>query len=694
MGFLSKKSRINSKSHAVLSIPCVCAIVVLFGPFFCDAQEAELNSEFTQKIRPILEQYCYDCHSGDYPEAGVDLEKYRSFAEVSGGLETWAKAFDEIHQKEMPPADCDQPTDQQRSDFKDWMLKVIESQSQEQSPLGRARRLSRFEFENTIRDLFRMDRDVFNNPARVIKTTNYFNPATRKMPRHVFAVSYFFGADRRHSDLSGVSTLPVDPPVEHGFSNDQDALSLSPLQMENFIEIGSSLVNSPEFPQLCGIWESMFAAKPGDALADAEARGREQIKIFLPRAFRAPIESSVLAKYQQLFENELRLTKDYTKSMKTAAVAILISPQFLYRTEFASLESVATDEELMQNFALANRLSYFLWSSMPDEILIQAAREKRLTRPGELRRQVDRMLLDRRIKALSVDFGMQWLKLQKIATVQPDKDKYPEYYRRDLPPPGISMMIEQMLLFETVMVENRSILDFIASDFSYLNRQLMLWYSMDPQKLIGFMPPNENFEDFFRVNWETEHRGGVIASGAMLLSTSTTTRTSPVYRGAWILDVIFNSPPPPAPADIPPLEPAGSQTDVHLNVREKLKLHSEDPTCASCHVKMDPLGFALEMFDTVGKWRKSYDSGDKIDASGILEGEPFDGPVRLKNVILRKKERFVQAFVEHTVKYALGRQLHYSDKPAIQKITSNVLSQDSRFQSVIREVVLSELFQQ
>ncbi|MCP4774471.1 MAG: DUF1588 domain-containing protein [Planctomycetaceae bacterium] len=220
----------------------------------------------------------------------------------------------------------------------------------------------------------------------------------------------------------------------------------------------------------------------------------------------------------------------------------------------------------------------------------------------------------------------------------------------------------------------------------------MDWYSVDPEEVLGYSPPVEGFEDFFRIKWPNGHRGGVLSSGAMLISTSTTTRTSPVYRGAWILDVIYNSPPPPAPANVPPLEPTSGEVSTDLSVREKLAKHRENEACATCHDVIDPPGFAFEMFDAVGKWRSTYANGKKVDSSGELRGDAFVGSERFKNVVLRDKSRFVRAFVEHTMKYALGRQLKFVDQPDIRQIAEKVAEQDFRFRTVMVEVVLSGLF--
>ena len=655
------------------------------------------NDRFKTQVRPFLAKYCLDCHSGENGEGDMDLARFQNQSDVDNDMETWLGVLHQVEDGNMPPEDVVQPKTPEINRMTSWILDSLNPVAGSNQQLGKLRRLNRFEYENTIRDLFRLSRPCFNNPARIIQTNDYFQPATGRMPRYVLAVSYFYNSHRRHSDLPGVSSLPVDPPVEHGYANDQDALSLSPLLMENYLEISTSMLNNSEFAQISELWGSMFTVEGNATKSRAIQQGHTQIELFLPRAFRRPATAEEVLRYQRLFDLELADSDSYTEAMKTTASAILVSPNFLYRQEFlcaVDFPRSVHEQELAKNYALANRLSYFLWGSMPDDQLFQAARERRLTKPQYLERQVDRMMDDPKIKSLSTDFGMQWLKVQKAASALPDKTRFPDYYKgfQTIPPPAVSMMMEQLLFFEAVMVEDRSIEEFISSDFAFLNRQLMDWYQINPKTALGYTPALENFEDFFRVKWSNEHRGGVLSSGAMLISTSTTTRTSPVYRGAWVLDVIFNSPPPPAPADVPPLEPAHGKKLTSLNVREKLAQHREDPACASCHDRIDPMGFALEMFDAVGRWRSEYETGDRIDSSGELNGEKFVGSARFKNVILSDKSRFVRAFIEHTMKYALGRQLHYSDEPAIRRMTQNVIKQNCRFRSVIKQVVLSEPF--
>lgn len=650
---------------------------------------------FQTNVRPFLKNFCLDCHSGDGAESDLDLDRFANTDDVTADLECWSRVLTRLEQGDMPPSDAAQPKPKAKQAIQDWIFQKISSSDKSSLRLGRLRRLNRVEYENTIRELFRLSRHCFNNSARIIRTDDYFQPASGKMPRYVLAVSHFLNADRRYSDMPGVSNLPVDPPVEHGFANDQDALSLSPLLMEKYFEVSSSMLNNLEFPHICGIWDSMFMPSGGEEAKAAREQSREQIAMFLPRAFRRRVTKDELNRYHKLFDREFAESNSYTEAMKTTVSAILVSPSFLYRQEFfvPAKDDSSQDSNVMdENYAMASRLSYFLWGSMPDDALFQAAREKRLTTSVGLSAEVERMMKDRRIKSLSTDFGMQWLKVQKVTSAIPERTRFPSYYKINMAPPAVAMMIEQMLFFETVMIENRSIEEFISSDFAYLNRQLMDLYQLDCKKVLGYTPPEEEFEDFFRIRWPNDHRGGVITSGAMLISTSTTTRTSPVYRGAWILDVIYNAPPPAPPANVPPLEPAEGDPGVVLNVRKKLEQHRLDPACASCHDRMDPPGLALEKFDAIGRWRNQYESGDPIDARGEFEGVEFDGASRFKSVVLRNKSRFVKAFVEHTMKYALGRQLHFSDQPEIRRVTKKVMEQDGRFRSVIEQVVLSESF--
>jgi hypothetical protein len=548
--------------------------------------------------------------------------------------------------------------------------------------------MNRTEYENTVRDLLRLRNDVFDNPSQIVITTDYFQPVTRAMPDYVLAMSHNFYRQRKPPELPDLSELPNDPPVIHGFNNDQSTLSISPVYMEACLARAQSLVDDGNFYRQTGLWDSLFVSSGELDSQQQVDRARQRLSIFMTRAFRRPVTAEELDRYLHLFQRNLE-TSGFTGAMKTTVAAILSSPSFLLRRD-RSADRAGSGE--VDPYDMASRLSYFLWASMPDADLLEAAAEGRLTSDADIRAQVRRMMLDRKIKSLATDFGMQWLKLNKLNSARPDKDLFPDWYRNDADPPGISMMVEQLLLFETILVEDRSILDFINADFAYLNRTLMDWYHVDPQPALGYRPPADSFEDFFRITWPNQHRGGIIASGAMLASTSATTRTSPVYRGAWILDVVFNEPPPPPPPNVPALDGDGNQARQFTNVREKLAVHRASPACAVCHDRIDPAGFGLEKFDPVARFRKTYADGSAIDATGELDGEPYDGAARFKNVILKQKDRFVTGFVKHVARYALGRALSIEDEPEIGRIAARVAARDYRFSSVIEEIALSQLF--
>lgn len=444
-----------------------------------------VRDEFVGSIKPFLKNYCLKCHSGDEAEGDMQLSEFESLDDVIADLDSWSTVLDVLEHRDMPPEEERQPPLAETDFVKSWILDTIAKQTEQPQPLATIRRLNRVEYENTIRDLFRLSRPCFNNAAAIIQTDDYFQPASGKMPRYVLAVSQYSNAHRRHSDLPGVSNLPVDPPVEHGFANDQTSLNLSPLMMEHYFEIATALLNSTEFAEISGLWQAMFVPHSQDP-EELQAQARRQLSSFLPRAFRRDVEPEESQRYQSLFDNEFQETSSYTESMKTAVSAILISPNFLFHLEFSHLQEGI---ELEDQFSIASRLSYFLWASMPDDALFQAAREGRLRDPTELRRQVHRMMEDKKIKSLATDFGMQWLKLQKVSSAKPDKDRFPRYYYLNgMQPPAVSMMVEQLLLFETIMVEDRSILEFISADFAYLNRTLIDWYQVNPQEVLGYTP--------------------------------------------------------------------------------------------------------------------------------------------------------------------------------------------------------------
>ncbi|MDB2318647.1 DUF1587 domain-containing protein, partial [bacterium] len=285
---------------------------------------------------PFLENYCLDCHDGADGEGEVDLSTFSTTKDVVGGLTLWGNVLRQVESGRMPPESSSQPSTSEIAKLSDWLMTAVAKQAPDDQVSGQIRRLNRAEYENTIRDLFRVPRSCFNNNSKIIQTNDYYQPATGKMPRHVLAVSCFWNSRERYSDLPGVSTLPVDPPVEHGFANDQSALSLSPLLMESYLEISNSLLNNVEFAQLSNLWQSLFRANQGESKSESIQRAGEQLDSFLPRAFRRRVSEEEKVIYLSLFESEFKDSGSYTASMITTVSAALISPNFLFRHEFLS----------------------------------------------------------------------------------------------------------------------------------------------------------------------------------------------------------------------------------------------------------------------------------------------------------------------------------------------------------------------
>jgi len=301
---------------------------------------------------------------------------------------------------------------------------------------------------------------------------------------------------------------------------------------------------------------------------------------------------------------------------------------------------------------------------------------------------VNRLLSDKKLKRFCDSFPGQWLQLDRIITSVPDERLFPEFYFRPYRA-SMHMMLEPLLVFETVLVENRSILELVDSDFSYRSELLKSWYSGNRKR--GRAPPTSI--PFERVTITDRRQGGVITTAAVMTMTSNATRTQPITRGAWMTTVVFNNPPEPPPADVPPLPEKPGADEENLTLRERLEAHRERPDCAGCHARIDPLGFAFENYGPTGMWRDTYENGRPVDASGeLFRRHKFDDIIQFKDAILVEKERFARAFAKHLLAFAMGRAIEPVDEPALDKVIANSAKNDFRLRDMIREIVLSAPF--
>ena len=404
---------------------------------------------------------------------------------------------------------------------------------------------------------------------------------------------------------------------------------------------------------------------------------RKTIERFATRAWRRPLQPGELDRFVQLGRTVYDNEGTVEDAIQVVFQAALSSPFFLFRVELDAEPENPAAIHPVSPFELATRLSYFLWSSMPDEELFKLAASGRLLEAGVLRQQAGRMLRDPRSIALAENFAEQWLQTRFLDGSTPDPDIFPGFDA----PLREAMREETRLFFLALVEEDRSMLEFIDSDFTFLNERLARHYGIE----------GVNGEEFRKVSVEGTARGGVLTQGSVLTLTSYPTRTSPVFRGKWILEQLLGMPPPPPPPDVPDL---AGDTDAVLSgsIRQRLEKHRLDPACAACHDRLDPLGFALENFDAVGAWRE-FDGKFLVDAKAHLPGgKPFEGPGELKELLKSRPKVFVRALCEKMLTYALGRGLEYYDKCTIDQLVDLTAANGYKIRSLIFGIVESDTF--
>lgn len=420
---------------------------------------------------------------------------------------------------------------------------------------------------------------------------------------------------------------------------------------------------------------------------------REVMTRFLRRAFRRPVTPDELARSMQLVTDAMDDGDKWEAAIQFAMTAALCSPKFLFRVEVDENPSRKQVHDLNE-FQLASRLSYFLWNSMPDDTLLDLAEKKQLT--ANLDSQVERMLADARASSLVQGFAMQWLQLQRIDFVSPDGKLFPTFNAAL----RAAMVRETEMFMESILREDRSVLDLIDADYTFVNAPLAQHYGIADTNgnAVGAKPAGKRGrpirgDNFVRVLLQDRNRGGLLTQASVLTVTSNPTRTSPVKRGRWVLEQIMGAPPPPPPGNVPELSEAEADITA-ASLRERMEVHRRNPACANCHAKMDPIGFALENFNAVGGWR-TKDGGFDIDATGeFTDGTKFVGPAALKTFVMQRKESFVRCLTEKLLIYALGRGLEYYDRPTVESIVQTLPAEEYRLSALVTHIVKCDAFRQ
>ncbi len=423
----------------------------------------------------------------------------------------------------------------------------------------------------------------------------------------------------------------------------------------------------------------IFACRPLSA-ADETPCATKIVTRIAEQAYRRPVDAADVAGLMKFYDQGRKEGGNFEAGIRLALQAILASPQFIFRLEEAPAAAKPGQNYRLSDYDLASRLSYFLWASVPDKDLLAAASQGSLRNPVVLEKQVRRMLADPRSEALATRFAAQWLRLQDIDQIKPDALAYPAYDHIL----AESMRRETELLFNALIHENRPIEELLTADFTFVNERLAEHYRI----------PNVSGSDFQRVPLTNPNRRGILGHGSVLMLTSVADRTSPVLRGKWIMEVLLGSPPPPPPPNVPAFDESNATDGGRLlTVRERMEQHRKNPACNSCHRLIDPLGLALENFDVTGAWR-IRDNGNPIDPTGDLyDGTKMDGPIALRNAILKHSDAFVLSFTENLMTYALGRRVEFYDMPAVRQIIREAAKNENKMPAFVLGVVKSNAFQ-
>ena len=487
------------------------------------------------------------------------------------------------------------------------------------------------------------------------------------------------GQNQRTFDVSGrreaksyehkLKLKPGKHQVDLAFINDAYVANKG----DRNLYVGTVTISAPPIPSKS---DGFVSVRP-KGNKNVKQAATEVLTPFVTKAFRRPATAAEIARYVGIVELAAKDGESFDQSIQYAVQGVFISPSFLFRVETDQRPNDPMASRVVSDYELASRLSYFIWSTMPDEKLFELAGSGQLGQPVVLEQQVKRMLADSKAQALTNNFAEQWLNLRSLDEITPD----PALFKGFSTELKDDMKRETLLLFDTIKSEDRSILEFLDADFTFVNQRLAQHYGMPPV----------NGAEFQRVSLNPKQRAGVLTHASVLTITSNPDRTSPVKRGKWIMENVLGSAPPPPPPNVPELE-ATQKAKPNATLREQLELHRKDPGCASCHRTMDTLGFGFENFNAVGIWRDK-DGGHDINPSGVLpSGDKFDGPTELVQILKARKKQFSRCLSEKMLTYALGRGLEYYDRCAIDEILDRLDRNNYRFSQLVSGIVNSRPF--
>jgi hypothetical protein len=607
------------------------SILMLMGSLAlaASAEAGDSSDAIEREVTPLVREFCWECHRGSKAKGGVDLASQTNSAAFYRNPKVWETVVRSVEDREMPPTGADLPTETQRLQLLDALQTLLDHPDPRfvvADPGAKSiHRLNRTEYNRTVQDLLGVT-------------------------------------------LSPADAFPADGGGGAGFDNNADTLYVPPILMERYLGAADDLLAvAPE--------ERLFPVQSAWYRTERETARRNLLE-FTRRAFRRPADGTDITRLLGFYDRNRRQGNDAKTALRAAYKVVLVSPKFLFRIE---QERDQTTPWRVDAYELASRLSYFLWSSTPDEELLASAENRSLLNDAELDCQVRRMLADPKAHVFVEQFTSQWLGTKTLhTTAHPDRRKYPHFSDglRD------AMAAEPVEFVWSLIQENASALRLLDADYTFANAELARLYGL----------PEVASTNLVRVSLPNRNRGGITGMAAVLTQTSYPLRTSPVLRGKWILEEVLGTPPPPPPPLVATLPP-DDVVKEGLTFRQRLEEHRNKPQCASCHARLDPIGFALENFDAIGAWRDSID-GKPVDATGILtNGEVVEGPVQLKNSLMARRDLFLRHLTEKLMAYALGRGLEFHDIPSVKEVLRKASTNDHRLNSMILEIVRSYPFQ-
>ncbi|MEL7496127.1 MAG: DUF1592 domain-containing protein [Planctomycetota bacterium] len=756
------------KRFLIFLIATSVALSVVVDKTCADDELRKVQREYNQKIKPLMETHCVDCHSGNSADAGLDLSKYETIKDLLNARKSWEKVRVRVAAREMPPEDSDPLSDQEHQTFLKWIDHVLTSVDCATPNPGRVtiRRLNRVEYRNTIRDLLGVDYrpadsfpgdDVgygFDNIADVLSLPpilmeKYLDAAERitqqaivdpnesqyehsvngadfdeaKHGSRVDDLNHMMFANgtihrdweipttgkyqirvRAYGDQIGnedcevklhvgdkeISTKRIpgtddEPTVAEffvrlakgenriglEFTNDEYNPKAKRGERDRNLVISSVTVAGPigRLPDS----HRKLIGKPPKSLVSQRAEARKILYRFTSRAYRRRASKDEVDRLMQFYDQSRDDGEGYEVAIRFSIQAVLVSPYFLYRIESPTHSG---ETRFLEDFELATNLSFFIWGTMPDAELLKLADANGLKDYKVYQQQVARLLKNPKSNSLVESFVAQWLQLGHLDHLKPDPDLFP----------GIDAKLRRDMATETKMViadlirRDASILDLLETDFTFVNERLAKHYGIS----------NVKGDTFRKVAIRDDRRLGLLTQASILTLTSNPTRTSPVKRGKWIMENLLGEEPPPPDPDAMQLE---DQQELKGTLRQRMEQHRENPNCAVCHRVMDELGFALENYDAVGRWRDKEQT-NRIDAHGELpDGTVFVGANELQRVIRKQmKDQFVRCLTEKMLIYALGRGLEYYDECAVDQIIERLEKNDFKFSQLVLGVVTSEPF--